>query len=105
MAAKTTTSPLVLARADQVEANGTLLTAICNEQQPCNATEAVAIGAQVEISKLTDDKRTLARLMTINNMTGGTIQYEQNKSVDIGPYLKDIVSSVAGNYNFLVYGQ
>lgn len=103
MGAETTPAPLVYARADQVENNASLLTMVCSDDHPCNASEKVEIGATVHISQLTDDKRTLARLMKINGVRGATIPYEQSKSVDISVYLNDIVNAVAADYNFLVY--
>jgi hypothetical protein len=103
MGVETTPTPLAYARADQVENNASLLTMICSDSQPCNTSEKVEIGATVRISQLTDAKRSLARLIKINSIRGATIPYEQSKSVDISPYLNDIVNAVAANYNFLVY--
>ncbi|MGZ3724132.1 MAG: hypothetical protein ACXVA9_14410, partial [Bdellovibrionales bacterium] len=105
MAVRTTKIPLAIGRVDQIENNGALLTLICSEQDPCDHSAAVEVGAVVEIYKLTDSARILSRSLNIRSVTGGTIQYEQGKSVDISPYLKDIINSVAQNYNFIITTQ
>jgi hypothetical protein len=78
----TTTTPLVIARADQVENTGTLLTMVCSGDAACTqGEEKVDIGAKVVVSKLTDDTRVLARLLQINSVTGGTISYTGLRTV------------------------
>jgi hypothetical protein len=99
---QTTALPLVIGRVDQLTNNGAVLTLICSEQDLCDQSAPVEIGATVKIYKLTDANRSLARSVNIHNVSGGLIQYEQSKSVDIGPYLNDIINGIAQNYNFIV---
>lgn len=102
MAIRTTQMPLAIGRVDQIENNGALLTLICSEQDICDYSAPVEIGAAVEIYKLTDDKRVLSRSLNIRSVTGGSIPYLDGKYVDISPYLKDIINAVAQDYHFII---
>jgi len=106
MARKTTTAPLAIAQvmsANDLQNNGAVLTLVCSEAAPCDHTETVQLGADVEIQALTDQNRVLFRLMQIRSVLGAQIPYDNNQFVDVSPYLKDQINAIAHNYNFMIY--
>lgn len=103
MARKTSSSPLAVGTVVQIANNAALL--LLQKRDDVSSMDPTPIeqGARVEIFKLVEPNRQLARVVTLRSVGGAQIAYENAFKVDVSAPLREHVRAMARNYGFLVY--